>query len=291
MKNFEQQWSIDIPLDGLQVLRREHPEDTIIQIGDVRIGGECEPIVIAGPCSVENEEQILTIAQTVKQHGAKMLRGGAFKPRTNPHSFQGLGEEGLKLLQIAREETGLPIVTEVMDPRDIELVARYADVLQIGSRNMQNFPLLKTVGGIQKPVLLKRGMAATLEEFLLSAEYILTEGNPNVILCERGIRSFSDFSRNTLDLNIVPAIKHLSHLPIIVDPSHGTGLRELVNPMSLAALAAGADGLIIEVHSHPDASITDAFQTIGFEQFSQLMQTINHFIEWQKLHASTTTVY
>ncbi|RMF59641.1 MAG: 3-deoxy-7-phosphoheptulonate synthase [Calditrichaeota bacterium] len=291
MKNFEQQWSIDIPLDGLQVLRREHPEDTIIQIGDVRIGGECEPIVIAGPCSVENEEQILTIAQTVKQHGAKMLRGGAFKPRTNPHSFQGLGEEGLKLLQIAREETGLPIVTEVMDPRDIELVARYADVLQIGSRNMQNFPLLKTVGGIQKPVLLKRGMAATLEEFLLSAEYILSEGNPNVILCERGIRSFSDFSRNTLDLNIVPAIKHLSHLPIIVDPSHGTGLRELVNPMSLAALAAGADGLIIEVHSHPDESITDAFQTIGFEQFSQLMQTINHFIEWQKLHASTTTVY
>lgn len=273
------------------VSRKHKPENTVINLGGIEIGNGEDPVVIAGPCSVENEAQILEIAWQVKESGAKLLRGGAFKPRTNPYSFQGLGEEGLKLLRKAGDETGLPVVTEVMDTRDVPLVSQYADVLQIGSRNMQNFPLLKTVGKLHQPVLLKRGMSATLTEFLMSAEYILSGGNDQVILCERGIRTFSDFSRNTLDLNIVPAIKQLSHLPIIVDPSHGTGKRDLVMPMSLAALAAGADGLIIEVHPQPDASITDGFQTIDFEQFSRLMAQITQFSKWQKSHAHFTPAY
>ena len=282
----------EIHREQIHLVSRDHkPENTAVSVRGVEIGHDNEPVIIAGPCSVENEERIIEIASMVKSLGAKLLRGGAFKPRTNPYSFQGLGEEGLKLLKLAREETGLPIVTEVMDTGDVELVSQYADVLQIGSRNMQNFPLLKAVGKLQKPVLLKRGMSATLSEFLMSAEYILSEGNDQVILCERGIRTFSDFSRNTLDLNVVPAVKQSSHLPIIVDPSHGTGRRALVQPMSLAALAAGADGLIIEVHPQPDQAITDGFQTIDFQQFSQLMHTINQFIKWQKSHADTTAAY
>ncbi|MCB0307482.1 MAG: 3-deoxy-7-phosphoheptulonate synthase, partial [Calditrichaeota bacterium] len=214
--------------------RQHQPADTVVALGDIRIGGG-RPVIIAGPCSVESEAQILETAHLLRTHGAQMLRGGAFKPRTSPYSFQGLGQKGLELLAIARSASGLPVVTEVMDTADVGLVAEYADVLQIGSRNMQNFPLLKAVGRLRKPVLLKRGMAATLEEFLMSAEYILAEGNFQVILCERGIRTFSDYARNTLDLNIVPAVRRISHLPIIVDPSHGTGHRELVTPMSLAA--------------------------------------------------------
>lgn len=268
------------------VTRKVHPRDTVVEIDGVRIGGG-EPVIIAGPCAVESEQQILEAARIVRELGAKMLRGGAFKPRTSPYSFQGLGEKGLKLLRKAREETGLPVVTEVMTVNDVPLVAEYADVLQVGSRNMQNFPLLKAVGRIGKPVLLKRGMAATLEEFLMSAEYILAEGNTRVILCERGIRTFSDFSRNTLDLGIVPAIKGISHLPIIVDPSHGTGRRELVEPMSLAALAAGADGLIIEVHPRPHEARSDARQTLDPQQFAQLMHNVHHLVEWRKAHANT----
>lgn len=267
--------------------RRHQPEDTVVALGDIRIGGG-RPVMIAGPCSVESEAQILETANLLRAHGAHMLRGGAFKPRTSPYSFQGLGEKGLALLATARSASGLPVVTEVMDTADVGLVAEYADVLQIGSRNMQNFPLLKAVGRLRKPVLLKRGMAATLEEFLMSAEYILAEGNFQVILCERGIRTFSDYTRNTLDLNIVPAVRRISHLPIIVDPSHGTGHRELVAPMSLAALACGAQGLIIETQPRPDAALSDAAQTISIEHFAQLMEQINHFVAWQQQYADIT---
>jgi 3-deoxy-7-phosphoheptulonate synthase len=213
------------------------------------------------------------------------LRGGAFKPRTSPYSFQGLGEKGLKLLRRAGDEAGLPVITEVIDTSDVSLVAEYADVLQIGSRNMQNFRLLRAVGKLKKPVLLKRGMAATLNEFLMSAEYILSEGNERVILCERGIRTFTDHTRNTLDLNLIPAVKAASHLPIIVDPSHGTGRREFIEPMTLAALAAGADGVMIEVHPRPQEARSDADQTIGPHQFARLMHKIHHFSEWQRAYA------
>ncbi|MCB0290033.1 MAG: 3-deoxy-7-phosphoheptulonate synthase [Calditrichaeota bacterium] len=267
--------------------RQHQPADTVVALGDIRIGGG-RPVIIAGPCSVESEAQILETAHLLRTHGAQMLRGGAFKPRTSPYSFQGLGQKGLELLAMARSASGLPVVTEVMDTADVGLVAEYADVLQIGSRNMQNFPLLKAVGRLRKPVLLKRGMAATLEEFLMSAEYILAEGNFQVILCERGIRTFSDYARNTLDLNIVPAVRRISHLPIIVDPSHGTGHRELVTPMSLAALACGAQGLIIETHPRPDTALSDAGQTISIEHFAQLMEQINHFVAWQQHYADIT---
>ena len=267
--------------------RQHQPADTVVALGDIRIGGG-RPVIIAGPCSVESEAQILETAHLLRTHGAQMLRGGAFKPRTSPYSFQGLGQKGLELLAIARSASGLPVVTEVMDTADVGLVAEYADVLQIGSRNMQNFPLLKAVGRLRKPVLLKRGMAATLEEFLMSAEYILAEGNFQVILCERGIRTFSDYARNTLDLNIVPAVRRISHLPIIIDPSHGTGHRELVTPMSLAALACGAQGLIIETHPRPDTALSDAGQTISIEHFAQLMEQINHFVAWQQHYADIT---
>ncbi len=248
-------------------------EDTLIQVNGVKIGGK-EIIVMAGPCSVESKEQIIETAIAIKKAGAKMLRGGAFKPRTSPYSFQGLGEEGLKLMKYAKEETGLPIITEVMDTRNVALVCKYADVLQLGARNMQNYDLLKEVGKCKHPVLLKRGLSATITEWLMSAEYIMSEGNHNVILCERGIRTFETYTRNTLDLNAVPSVKELTHLPVIVDPSHGTGKYTLVAPMSKAAIAAGADGLLIEVHPNPEKSVSDADQTISTKRFAKLMEEL-----------------
>ena len=250
--------------------REFHPDLTMVRVDDVIIGGN-EIVVMAGPCAVESEEQIIGIAKAVKKAGAKVLRGGAFKPRTSPYSFQGLGEEGLKLLAKAKDETGLPIVTEVLDAGDVELVSRYADILQIGARNVQNYRLLKRVGKIKKPVLLKRGFASTLKEFLMCAEYIMLEGNHQVILCERGIRTFCSYTRNTLDLNIVPAIKKVSHLPIVVDPSQGTGNYELVPAMSKAAIAAGADGLLIEVHPNPEEAVSDGDQSLLPEKFEHMM--------------------
>ena len=231
-----------------------------------------EFLIIAGPCSVESEEQICRIARKVKDAGATMLRGGAYKPRTSPHSFQGLGVEGLKYLRKASQETGLPVVTEVMDTRDVELVAEYADVLQIGTRSMQNFALLKEVGKAKRPVLLKRGMGSTIEEWLGSAEYILAEGNENIILCERGIRTFENRTRNTLDLSAVALLKQMTHLPIIVDPSHGTGCRDLVEPMSLAAIMAGCDGLEIEVHDRPEEALSDNEQQILPKKLEQIVK-------------------
>jgi len=242
---------------------------TTVTVGDVKVGEDF--IVIAGPCSVESEKQTIETAKMVKGAGATMLRGGAFKPRTSPYSFQGLGLKGLKILEKARMETGLPVVTEVTDPRDVSWVCEYADVLQIGTRNMQNFSLLQEVGKVDKPVLLKRGMYSTLEEWLNCAEYILAGGNPNVILCERGIRTFETYTRNTLDLSIVPSVKEVSHLPIIVDPSHGTGRLSIIEPMSLAAMAAGADGIIIEVHYNPDEAVCDKDQAMSPEMFTGLM--------------------
>lgn len=253
--------------------REFHPENTIIDVGGVKIGGE-KLVVMAGPCAVENRKQIITTAKIVKKTGAEILRGGAFKPRTSPYDFQGLGEDGLKLLAEARKLTGLKIVTEAMETEDVALVARYADILQIGARNMQNFKLLKAVGKIDKPILLKRGMSATLKEFLMSAEYIMSEGNHKVILCERGIRTFVEYTRNTLDLSIVPAIKKLSHLPVIVDPSHGTGEYEFVMPMSKAAIACGADGLMIEVHPNPEEAASDGYQSLMPKRFENLMREI-----------------
>ena len=245
-------------------------EGTIVNIGGIKIGGT-DIVVIAGPCAVESLEQLFETAMAVKSSGAKILRGGAFKPRSSPYSFQGLGEEGLKLLSTIRQQTGLPLVTEVMDARQVEMVASYADMLQVGSRNMQNFPLLKEVGMCRKPVLLKRGMMSTIEEFLLAAEYILNQGNDQVILCERGIRTFETSTRNTLELSAVPMLKSLTHLPVIVDPSHGTGLRWMVPSMSKAAVAVGADGLIIEVHYKPDQALCDGHQSLSLDEFDGLM--------------------
>ncbi|MGC1392422.1 MAG: 3-deoxy-7-phosphoheptulonate synthase [Bacteroidales bacterium] len=253
-----------------RVSRKPSQKDTIVNIADVRLGGN-EIIVIAGPCAVESHEQLFETARSVKAGGASILRGGAFKPRSSPYNFQGLGEEGLKLLGNIRKETGLPIVTEVMDTRQFELVASYADMIQIGSRNMQNYPLLKEAGMCKKPVLLKRGMMATIEEFLLAAEYILNQGNDQVILCERGIRTFETSTRNTLDLSAVPMLKRLSHLPVIVDPSHGTGLRWMVPSMAKAAVAVGADGLIMEVHYKPEEALCDGYQSLNLDEFNQLM--------------------
>lgn len=250
--------------------RSFHPEPSRVQVGNITIGGG-EPVVIAGPCSVESRDQILETARAVKEAGAGLLRGGAFKPRSSPYSFQGLGEKGLKLLAEAREETGLPVVSEVMDPENLDMVAEYVDVLQLGARNMQNFHLLKKVGRTGKPVLLKRGLSATIEEWLMSAEYILNEGNPHVILCERGIRTFETYTRNTLDLSAVPVIQHLSHLPIMVDPSHGTGKWRYIAPMSRAALAAGADGLMVEVHPDPQAALSDGPQSLTVDNFRSMM--------------------
>ena len=247
--------------------------DTVVDVHGVGIGGK-NIAVIAGPCSVENEEQLLKTAEAVKLAGASLLRGGAYKPRTSPYAFQGLGEGGLKLLARAREKTGLGIVTEVMESADVDLVAQYADLVQVGARNMQNTKLLRSLSKIKKPVLLKRNFSATLMEFLMSAEYLLSGGNEQVILCERGIRTFVEYTRNTLDLNIVPVVKQLSHLPIIVDPSHGTGRHDLIIPMSRAAVAAGADGLIIEVHPKPAEAFSDGEQSLTLEAFRTLMREV-----------------
>jgi 3-deoxy-7-phosphoheptulonate synthase len=255
------------------VSRELHPAASVIKVGDVAIGGD-RIVVIAGPCGVEDRKTTLNIARTVRKHGAVLFRGGAFKPRTSPYSFQGLGEEGLKILSEVREETGLGIVSEITSPSQVDLMVKYVDVVQIGARNMQNFELLKSVGRIGKPVLLKRGLSATIEEWLMSAEYILSEGNDQVILCERGIRTFERYTRNTLDLTAVPVIKELTHLPIIVDPSHATGIRDKVSPMARAAIAAGADGLIIEVHTEPEKALSDGPQSLYPEQFEQLMRDL-----------------
>ncbi len=253
--------------------REFHPEDTQVQVGPVRFGGP-DIVIIAGPCSVESRSQLLETAHAVKEAGAHMLRGGAFKPRTSPYSFQGLGEKGLELLAEAREATGLPVVTEVMAPEQVDLVARYADMLQVGARNMQNFPLLRAVGRSGRPVLLKRGMSATIQEWLLAAEYILHEENWQVVLCERGIRTFETSTRNTTDINAIPVLKELTHLPVILDPSHSTGHWAYVTPIARAAIAAGADGLIVEVHPRPEEALSDGGQSLKPERFAQLVREV-----------------
>ncbi len=258
--------------------REFHKEDTVIDVKGQQIGGK-KIQVIAGPCSVENRSILLHIAEKVKEAGATFLRGGAFKPRTSPYSFQGLGEEGLQILKEASQQTGLPVVTEVMDPRDVEIVSRYADILQIGARNMQNFRLLLEVGQTDKPVLLKRGLSGTIKEWLMAAEYIMSRGNHKVILCERGIRTFETATRNTLDLSAVPVLKKLTHLPVIVDPSHGVGKWDLVLPMARAAVAAGADGLMIEVHSNPEEALSDGEQSIKPDLFKQLIHECRRVAE------------
>jgi 3-deoxy-7-phosphoheptulonate synthase len=249
--------------------REFHPRNTVVKVNDLAIGGD-EIVIMAGPCAVESEEQLLITAQAVKAAGANILRGGAFKPSSSPYDFRGLGEEGLKLLARARQETGMPVITEVMTPTDVELVASYADILQIGARNMQNFTLLDEVGKINRPVMLKRGLSSTIQEWLLAAEYILAQGNRQLILCERGIRTFETYTRNTMDISAIPIIKKVSHLPIIADPSHATGKWYLVAPLALAALAAGADGLIIEVHPNPDLALKDGAQSLTFDNFQRL---------------------
>ena len=253
--------------------RENKDYDTIIDVKGIKIGGE-NFTIMAGPCSVENREQMLTTATGIKKCSAHILRGGAFKPRTSPYTFQGLGEEGLKLLKEAGEKTGMPIVTEVMNPKDLDVVLKYADILQIGARNIQNFSLLKLVGQTDKPVLLKRGMATTIQEFLMSAEYVMSEGNADVILCERGIRTFETATRNTLDISAVPVLKKETHLPVIIDPSHAAGKREYVPALARAAIAAGADGLLIEVHYNPAIAVSDAAQQLTIEEFCELMEDI-----------------
>jgi 3-deoxy-7-phosphoheptulonate synthase len=251
--------------------REVKPENTVVKVGNVKIGGN-KVVVMAGPCSVENEEQIIETAMAVKQAGATILRGGAYKPRTSPYAFQGLGEEGLKLLAQARKITGLPVVTEILDTHDLDIVSEYSDMLQIGARNSQNYALLRYVGRCNKPVLLKRGMSTTISEFLMAAEYILSEGNQNVVLCERGIRTFETATRNTFDLNAIPVLKEKTHIPVIADPSHGTGYWQYVTPMALAAIAAGVDGLIIEVHCRPEIAQSDGGQSLKPSKFSLLME-------------------
>jgi len=258
-------------------------EKSAVKIGKHAVGGS-QFVVMAGPCSVETREQILKSAEIVKAAGAQVLRGGAFKPRTSPYSFQGLEEEGLKLLAEARDKSGLPFVTEVITPTDVPLVATYADMLQIGARNMQNYALLKEVGRVRKPVLLKRGMSSTLKELLMSAEYIMSQGNYNVVLCERGIRTFEDYTRNTCDLSAVPALKEMSHLPVIVDPSHGTGVRSLITPIAKAAVAVGADGLIIEVHPNPEEAYSDGAQSLMPKQFEKLMEEVRKYLPLEERH-------
>lgn len=253
--------------------REFQKEISQVKVGNLVFGGT-KAVIIAGPCAVENEAQMLETAKMVKKAGASMLRGGAFKPRTSPYAFQGLEEEGLKILDNVRKEVGIPFVTEVVNPRDVDLVARYADMFQIGARNMQNFTLLKEVGKTKKPVILKRGLSATIEEWLMAAEYILSEGNFQVVLCERGIRTYETSTRNTLDLSAIPLIHRLSHLPVLADPSHGTGKRHLVAPLSKAAIAAGADGLLIEVHPDPESALSDGPQSLNFDAFETLMSEI-----------------
>ncbi len=266
------QTDVKITIPSL-ISRKKKQEATIVKVNGVEVGGS-KVVIVAGPCAVENMEQLFETARSVTTGGAKILRGGAFKPRSSPYSFQGLGEEGLKLLSQIRKETGLPVVTEAMDTRQVETVAKYADMIQIGSRSMQNFPLLKEAGMCGKPILLKRGMMATVEEFLLAAEYILHHGNDQVILCERGIRTFETSTRNTLDLSAVPMLKHLSHLPVIVDPSHGTGLRWMVPAMAKAAVAVGADGLIMEVHYKPEVALCDGQQSLSPDEFTNLISDL-----------------
>lgn len=256
-----------------RVSRETRPDGTIVNVNGIDLGGK-GVVIIAGPCAVENREQLYATARSVRGSGAKILRGGAFKPRSSPYKFQGMGEEGLKLLKEVNIETGLPVVTEVMDTRQIDLISEYTDILQVGSRNMHNYPLLKEVGLSKKPVLLKRGMMATIEEFLLAAEYILVQGNSNVILCERGIRTFETSTRNTLDLSAVPMLKQLTHLPVIVDPSHGTGIRWMVPAMAKAAVAAGADGLIMEVHYDPEKALCDGQQSLSLHEFEVLVSDL-----------------
>ena len=255
------------------VSRDVKEEDSVVQFGSASIGGR-DLAIMAGPCAIESREQAFAVAAVVQKAGARFFRGGAYKPRTSPYSFQGLGLEGLKIMAEVREQFGLKIVTEAIDNESLDLVEEYADIIQIGARNMQNFSLLRRAGKAKKPVLLKRGMAATLEEFLMAAEYLMSEGNYNVILCERGVRTFADHTRNTLDLSVVPAVQRLSHLPILVDPSHGTGKRDKVLPLSRAAVAVGADGLLIEVHNDPDRALSDGMQSIYPEQFDELMAEI-----------------
>ncbi len=258
--------------------RTFHAEDTVIRVKNAVFGGD-QITVIAGPCAVESEEQLFTIAAAVKEAGAKVLRGGAFKPRTSPYTFQGMGEEGLKLLKAAGDEFGMPTVSEIMRENQLDLLAEYCDILQVGARNMQNFPLLKELGRIRKPILLKRGMSARIEELLMAAEYIMTGGNYEVILCERGIRTFETYTRNTMDISAIPVVKKLSHLPMIADPSHGTGLRNKVAPLARAAVAAGADGLIVEVHHDPDHALSDGPQSLYPQQFARLMEELR-MIAW-----------
>lgn len=262
------------PTVKAQLASSEFQEETsLVKVGEATIGASNLAIVV-GPCSVENRDQLLGVARVAKQHGASILRGGVFKPRTSPYEFQGLGEDGLRLLAEARDETGLPVVTEVLEPEKVDLVSKYVDMLQIGARNMQNFSLLKAVGRSKKPVLLKRGMMATLDEWLQAAEYILLEGNPEVVLCERGIRTFERATRNTLDLAAVPLLKKQTHLPVLVDPSHATGARDLVAPMAKAAVTAGADGIMIEVHPNPETALSDPHQQLDLTEFATLMQEL-----------------
>lgn len=270
-------------LKPFKLASKETQKRSIVKVGNVEFGNS-QFVVIAGPCSVETKEQIISSAEQVKKAGAQMLRGGAFKPRTSPYSFQGLEEEGLKLLAEAREKTGLPFATEVISPSDVALVAKYADMLQIGARNMQNFALLKEVGKTKTPVLLKRGMSSTYKELLMSAEYIMSQGNYNVVLCERGIRTFEDYTRNTFDLTAVPALKEMSHLPVIVDPSHGTGVRSLIPPMAKAAVPVGADGIIIEVHPNPEKAFSDGAQSLTPEQFNLLMNDLRRYLPLENKH-------
>ncbi len=258
--------------------REFHPMDTVINVAGVTIGGT-EVVVIAGPCAIESEEQVIETARAVKAAGATILRGGAYKPSTSPYSFRGLGKAGLEILAKARKETGLPVITEVMTPEDVELVAKYADILQIGARNMQNFNLLVEVGKTNKPVMLKRGLSATIQEWLLAAEYILAQGNSQLMLCERGIRTFETYTRNTFDVSSIPIIEKVSHLPIIADPSHGTGKWYLVTPMALAAVAAGADGIMVEVHPNPDSALKDGAQSLTFDNFHHLMAQLRPIAE------------
>ena len=260
------------------VNRQTNAKDTVINVNGIEIGGN-EIVIIAGPCAVENMEQILETAKAVFSGGANILRGGAYKPRTSPYSFQGLGEEGLKYLSQARKETGLPVVTEVMDTRQMELVCKYTDIIQIGSRSMHNFPLLKEAGKCRKPVLFKRGLMATIDEYLHAAEYILSEGNQEIILCERGIRTFENYTRNTLDLSAVPVLKRQTHLPVIVDPSHGTGHSWLVPAMAKAAIAAGADGIMVEVHNKPLEALSDGQQSLYPEEFVQMVKDIDRIAQ------------
>ena len=282
---------VDVPFAAMQAVEAVHPIErpyrmaarefragpTRFPVGDHHVGGTFT--VMAGPCSVENEEMMIRTARAVAEAGAHVLRGGAFKPRTSPYSFRGLGEEALRILARAREETGIPVITEVLDPRQVELVERHADVLQIGSRNMKNYDLLEEVGKAETPVFLKRGMASTIRDFLLAAEYVLNAGNPHVMLCERGIKTFSEETRNTLDMSAIPVLRRETHLPVIVDPAHATGDRDLVTPLAVAAAAAGADGIMVEVHPDPDRALSDGPQSLTFEGFRELMSQVGPAVE------------